>query len=57
LLYTADSLHALATFPGISGDKARRELGHHPRPVIETLTDLHAYVMRTGVVVTTGHRA
>jgi hypothetical protein len=50
LLYTADSLHALATFPRVDGAKAARELGHSPRPYRETLADLHAYFVRTGAL-------
>jgi nucleoside-diphosphate-sugar epimerase len=50
LLYTSDSLHALATFPIVSGDKAARELGHRPRPYQDTLADLHRYFRRAGVL-------
>jgi dihydroflavonol-4-reductase len=50
LLYTADTLHALASFPRVDGGKAARELGHHPRPYRATLTDLYAYFVRTGTL-------
>jgi dihydroflavonol-4-reductase len=42
LLPTGDTLHTLSTFPRIDGAKAARELGHRPRPLVETLRDLHA---------------
>lgn len=48
LLYTADTLHALATFPQVSGAKAARELGHRPRPYLETLNDLYRYFLHAG---------
>jgi dihydroflavonol-4-reductase len=48
LLPTREALHALETFPAIDGSKARRELGHEPRPVQQTLTDLHTYFVETG---------
>jgi hypothetical protein len=41
-------LHAIESFPSLDGAKARRELGHEPRPVAETLTDLHAYFVEIG---------
>jgi len=50
LLYTADALHALASFPRVDGAKAARELGHRPRPYQETLTDLYAYFLTTGAL-------
>lgn len=48
LLPTRESLHALDTFPIVDGAKARRELGHEPRPLRQTLTDLHASFVATG---------
>lgn len=48
LLPTRESLHALASFPAVDSTKARRELGHRPRPIEETLEDLHAAFLRTG---------
>jgi dihydroflavonol-4-reductase len=50
LLYTADTVHALASFPRVDGAKAARELGHRPRPYPETLADLYGYFVRTGVL-------
>jgi hypothetical protein len=41
LLPTSEALHALDTFPLISGAKAERELGCRPRPLEESLTDLY----------------
>lgn len=40
LLYTPDTLHALAAFPDVDDTKARTELGHAPRPIEETVGDL-----------------
>jgi Nucleoside-diphosphate-sugar epimerases len=48
LLPTREALHALESFPTIDGTKARRELGHEPRPFQRTLADLHAYFVETG---------
>lgn len=48
LLPTREALHALASFPRVDGSKARRELGHQPRPITQTLADLHAYFVETG---------
>jgi dihydroflavonol-4-reductase len=48
LLPTSEALHALATFPTISGRKAENELGYHPRPIDDTLSALHAHFVHTG---------
>lgn len=48
LLPTREALHALASFPSVDGSKARRELGHEPRPFAVTLADLHAYFVESG---------
>jgi dihydroflavonol-4-reductase len=48
LLPTREALHAVESYPSVDGSKARRELGHEPRPFAETLTDLHAYFVETG---------
>lgn len=48
LLPTSEALHALTTFPTISGAKAEKELGHRPRPIDDTLSALHAYFVHTG---------
>ena len=41
LTFTSESLHALEHSPPISGEKAREELGHDPRPVEETVADIY----------------
>jgi dihydroflavonol-4-reductase len=48
LLPTREVLHALASFPDVDGAKARRELSYRPRPIAQTLTDLHASFVRAG---------
>ncbi|MBO0869178.1 MAG: NAD-dependent epimerase/dehydratase family protein [Micromonosporaceae bacterium] len=48
VLPTAEALQALHTFPVVSGQKAAAQLGHHPRPIEQTLTDLHAWYIRNG---------
>ena len=48
LLPTREALRALRSFPRVDGSKAARELGHHPRPLSETITDLHEYFVATG---------
>lgn len=45
---TREALHALTTFPTVDGSKAARELGHQPRPIEETLADLHDWFVETG---------
>ena len=47
LLYTRDTLHALASAPRVDCSKARRELGHDPRSVRETVADLYAFFADT----------
>jgi len=47
-LPTREALHALSSFPTVDGAKAVQELGHQPRPIEETFTDLHAFFVRTG---------
>ena len=47
LLYTRDTLHALASAPRVDCSKARRELGHDPRPVQPTVADLYAFFADT----------
>jgi len=42
LLLTPESLHALATDPVVDCSKAAAELGYRPRPLAETVADLHA---------------
>jgi dihydroflavonol-4-reductase len=48
LLPTRETMHALASFPMVDGSKARRELLHHPRPLEQTLADLHEFFVQTG---------
>jgi dihydroflavonol-4-reductase len=48
LLLTPESLHALATDPRVDGSKAAAELGHRPRPLAETIADLHASFVAEG---------
>jgi len=48
LLPTREAVHALLSFPTVDGSTARRELGHAPRPIEETLTDLYAHFVETG---------
>jgi dihydroflavonol-4-reductase len=43
LLYTNDTLHAVAAFPRVDDSKARRDLGHSPRPLRDTVRDLFAW--------------
>ena len=49
LTYTSESLHALEHSPPISGEKARQELGHKPRPIEETVADIHDWFERPTV--------
>jgi dihydroflavonol-4-reductase len=48
LLPTREALHALSSFPTVDGAKAVQELGHQPRPIEETFTDLYDFFVRTG---------
>lgn len=48
LLYTSDTLHALATFPRVDDTKARRDLAHDPRPIEDTLHDLFTWFASEG---------
>lgn len=43
LLYTGDTLDAVTAFPHVAGTRAADELGHRPRPLDQTLTDLFAW--------------
>ena len=43
LLYTTDTLHAVAAFPRVDDSKARRELAHRPRPIHQTVQDLFSW--------------
>jgi dihydroflavonol-4-reductase len=48
LLPTREAIHALESFPIIDGSKSGRELAHSPRPIEETLGDLHAFFAAAG---------
>jgi len=50
LLYTRDSLHALASMPRVDSSKAQRELGHRPRSTQSTVTDLYAWFAQSGLL-------
>jgi dihydroflavonol-4-reductase len=46
-MFTPESLHALATDPTVSGQKAARELDHFPRPTQQTVADTYAWLQET----------
>jgi dihydroflavonol-4-reductase len=48
LMPTREAMHALASFPRVSGAKAARELGYTPRPIDDTLQALHESFVTTG---------
>jgi len=48
LLLTPESLHALETDPVVDCSKAVAELGYRPRPLAETVADLHASFLADG---------
>jgi dihydroflavonol-4-reductase len=48
LLLTPESLHALETDPVLDCSKAVAELGHRPRPLADTVADLHASFVADG---------
>jgi dihydroflavonol-4-reductase len=48
LLLTPEALHALATDPVVDYSKAVAELGYRPRPLAETVADLHASFIDDG---------
>lgn len=50
LLLTPESLHALETDPVVDHSKAAAELGYRPRPLAETVADLHASFIADGRV-------
>ena len=50
LWYTSESLHALRFHPPVSGAKAGVELGHRPRPVDETVRDIHDWFTEQGLL-------
>lgn len=52
LWYTSESLHALRFNPTVSGSKAETELGHRPRPIDETVRDVHQWAVDQGLLTT-----
>ena len=48
LLLTPESLHALDSDPVVDCSKAVAELGYRPRPLAETIADLHAAFLADG---------
>jgi len=48
LLLTPESLHALETDPVVDHSKAAAELGYRPRPLAQTIADLHASFIADG---------
>jgi dihydroflavonol-4-reductase len=48
LLPTREAIAALDSFPIIDGGKAARELGHAPRPIEQTMSDLYQWFRVTG---------
>jgi dihydroflavonol-4-reductase len=57
LLLTPESLHALATDPVVDCSKAAAELGYRPRPLAETVADLHAAFIAEGRLPASAGRA
>lgn len=49
-LWTRDTLHALRSNRHIRADKAARELGHHARPIEDTLRDTLSWYARAGML-------
>ncbi len=47
-LYTSESLNALEADARFSNAKARAELGHEPRPLVDTLRDVYAWFAASG---------
>jgi len=48
LLYSRDTLHALASAPRVDSSKAERELGYHARSTQSTVADLYASFAESG---------
>lgn len=49
-LYTAESLRAIRLSRRVDGTKARRELGHAPRPFAETIRDSVSWLRHNGML-------
>jgi dihydroflavonol-4-reductase len=50
LIPTTEGLAALRAFPRVSHAKAARELGYRPRPIEDTIRDLHRYFRDSGAL-------
>jgi dihydroflavonol-4-reductase len=50
LLPTVEAWHALTSFPVVDGRKAADELGYRPRPMTQTLSDLHRWFAEQGLL-------
>ncbi len=49
LTFTSESLHDLQHCPPITGEKAHQQLGHEPRPIVDTVADVYDWFGRRGV--------
>ncbi len=49
-LYTPESLAALRSEPSAPHDKARRELGHSPRPLRQSIEDTYLWFQKRGLI-------
>jgi len=49
-IYTSQALEALRNHRDVRHDKATRELGHHPRPLEETVRDIYSWFREAGVL-------
>lgn len=57
LLATSEALHALRFSPTVSGAKAQTELGHRPRPIETTVSDVHQWACEQGFLDDTRKRS
>lgn len=48
LWYTSESMHALRFNPPVSGARADQELGHHSRPIRDTIADTYEWFASRG---------
>ena len=49
-LFTSRSLHAVRNHSAVTHEKAARELGHHPRPIEDTVKDTFAWFKDAGML-------
>ena len=49
-LVTTESLHALCANRHVLHEKATRELGYEPRPTLETVRDIYAWLDAAGLI-------